>query len=184
MYIMRLLLGLPLLGVLAMPAVAGSPQAEISAPPPYVVDCVQRVESPPTWPPRGWRKHAVLAGPVAFFGLREQTRQPVNRTDRSIGTETPALVAAERQVTIVARTPGLRLYWGDGGTAVTLKACPRRQRSFGFRLTHRRFVGRHTQFLGGFAADHAGCMTFDVYVYGRAAPYHRRFGLGAPCTGG
>jgi hypothetical protein len=159
-----------------------APQAEtiISAPPPYVVDCVQRVEAPPTWPPPGWRRHAVRAGPVEFVGLRSYARQPVNRTDSSIGTETPALVRAERQVTIVARTPGLQVYWGDGGRAVTLKACPRWQRSLDPHPGRRR-VGRYTQFLGGFAADHPGCMEFDVYVYGRTAPYHRRFGLGTRC---
>jgi hypothetical protein len=172
---MRWLLGLPLLTVLAMPAAADAP-AGVTAPPPFVVDCVHRVEGPPGWPYPGWRRHAVFAGPVAFFGLRGYGRQPANVDDGNVSAESPALVRAGRQVTVVPRSPGLRVWWGRGRSAVTLAACPSWQRGFRGRR-----VGRHTQFLGGFYAPAAGCMEFDVYVYGRPAPYHRRFPLGAPC---
>jgi hypothetical protein len=40
------------------------------AAPPPVVACHQRREAAPSWPPRGWRRDAVVAGPIAFVGMR------------------------------------------------------------------------------------------------------------------
>jgi hypothetical protein len=149
------------------------------SPAPLVVDCTQRVETPRSWPPRGWRRDAVFAGPVAFFGLHSYANQEPMR-EGGIGTETPLLVPARRQVTVVVRTPGVHLLWGDfegGRRAVTFKACPSWQRS----LTGHGEVGRVTQFLGGFGADRPRCVAIHVYVFGRERPYKRRFALGHPC---
>jgi hypothetical protein len=179
----KLICAIAAAGAIALAAPTAAIQADVTQSPPYVVDCVHRVEGPPHWPPRGWRQDAVLAGPVAFVGLRDYARQPANRDDGSVGSKTVALVRADAQVTVVARAPGLRLRWGDfrARSAITFKACPARQRSLGFRLTHRRFVGRHTQFIGGFSAPAPTCAAIDVYVLGRARPYRREFGFGRHC---
>jgi hypothetical protein len=162
-----------------MTAVA-APQSDLSGAPPYVVDCLQRVESPRDWPPPGWRRHAVKAGPIALFALRSAARAPVDRDDGSVGFETVALVRARRQVTLAVRTPGVELLWGDfhPRRAITFKGCPAKQRSFG---DPRHFVGRRTQFIGGVAAPAPVCVAIDIYVLGRRSPYHREFGLGTRC---
>jgi hypothetical protein len=159
-------------------APAGGPARGFTRPP-AVVDCAQRVEGQPGWPHAGWRRHAVFAGPVAFFGLRDSAHQQPFR-EGGVGTLTPLLVAAGRQVTVVARTGGVRMRWGDvrrDRRALTFKACPARERSL---AGHGR-VGRFTQFLGGFGAARVGCVAIDVYADGRARPYRRRFALGARC---
>jgi hypothetical protein len=117
-----------------------------------VVGCADRVEGPPGWPYAGWRPHAVIAGPIAFVGLR-------NAPGLS-----PALVRAGRRVTVIATTPGVEMVWHRRAKGFTFQACP----------------GRRTQFLGGFSADRRTCATIDVFAGERY--FQRRFSLGKRCN--
>jgi hypothetical protein len=155
-----------------------SGEREAIAPPPLVVDCVQRVETLDNWPPEGWEERAVEAGPVAFVGLRDAVRQKSD--DGRIRFEVPVLVDAEKQVTIAARTPGVDLGFGDvedDVSAVTFKACPSWERNFDRPAD----VGPFTQFVGTIEADEPKCVELEVHVLGERKPVHERFGLGREC---
>jgi hypothetical protein len=74
----RIAIAAPLAAVAAVAAACGggagrgdrAPDADPFTRPPPVVACHQRREAAPGWPPPGWRKDAVTAGPIAFVGLR------------------------------------------------------------------------------------------------------------------
>lgn len=170
---------LALLLGMAAPALAPAPTHEPSGlvPPPPVLDCVNRVEGPPHWPPAGWRRHAIRIGPIAFVGLRDQTnREP----DGFPGVETVAMVEAERQVTIRIHGPTLVWPGTENRRAVTFMACPRREPLWS-RHGH---VGRYTQFNGGFRVTRPQCARIDVWVGQRKRPLRRYLELGAKCPPG
>jgi hypothetical protein len=147
--------------------------------PPLVVDCARRVETARGWPPADMRRQAVRAGPIDFPGLLAYAHQEPT-LDGSVGTETAVRVRAEHQVTVAVRSRGVRLLWGNyehGQAAVTFSACG----PFEHRFSGRGNVGQYTLFQGGFHAPSPRCVAFDVYVFGRRRPYHRRFPLGHAC---
>src|SRR4051794_554815 len=136
---------------------------------PLVVDCVQRVATLDKWPPEGWEKDAVIAGPVAFYGARDAAREETKHG--SVTSELPVLVAAERQATISVTSDDVKLGFGDGpanASAITLKACPSYYHEFG---TNRK-VGPFTQFVGDFKADEPTCAELDVRVLGEDTTRH------------
>jgi hypothetical protein len=149
------------------------------APPPLVVDCVQRVDTNlEEWPPPGWEERSIEAGPVAFVGLRDAVDQKPE--EGRVRFEVPVLVDAEKQVTVAARTPGVELGFGDqdeNTEAVTFKACPSWERNFERPAE----VGSFTQFVGTIESDEPACVEFDVHVLGESKPMRERFGLGRDC---
>jgi hypothetical protein len=159
-------------------ATAARPKPAFDSPP-LVVDCARRVETARGWPPADMRRQAVTAGPIDFPGLLAYAREEPT-LDGSVGTETAVRVRAEQQVTVAVRTRGVRLLWGSyghGQRAVTFAACG----PFEHRFSGPGHVGRYTLFQGGFQAPSPRCVAFDVYVFGRPQPYHRRFPLGRAC---
>ncbi|MEA2449141.1 MAG: hypothetical protein QOG63_1073 [Thermoleophilaceae bacterium] len=173
------LLALLLAGLLVAAYALGHSNGGSGAAQPVVVDCVQRVATLDKWPPAGWEKNAVIAGPVvAFVGAHDAEREEVK--NGTVKTELPVLVDAERQATIQVSSGDVKLGFGDGPgstDAVTLKACPAYYHEFG---TNRK-VGPFTQFIGDFEAKEPTCVELDVRVLGEADTRHVRFGLGKRC---
>jgi hypothetical protein len=156
--------------MLGLASIAPQPQPSGLVPPPPAIDCSERVEGPPGWPPRGWQRDAVRIGPIAFVGLRSGAQGPPS-------AETVALVRAGTQVTI--HSPDAPLLWpgAEGKSAVTFLGCDRRQRLWS---RHGR-VGRYTQFNGGFRLSEPGCARIDVWVNQRRRPLRRYLSFGGSC---
>lgn len=161
-----------MLGWLAVLASLAAPSGLV--PPPPVLDCTQRVEGPPHWPPPGWRRDAVTIGPVSFVGLRSAANRA---PDGFPGVETTAMVRAGKQVTI--RVQGASLVWpgAEHKHAVTLRACASGTR----RWSRPGRVGRYTQFNGGFRLTSPECVPIDVWIDRRKHPLRRRLELGRSC---
>jgi hypothetical protein len=123
----------------------------------------------------GWRKRAVVAGPLALLPYRERRPQHfVPDADLKViavvdaGTRvTLAVPEAERQrLSLLYGTgPGPRRDFrlSDGTSSVRFSACP----------PGSEYPGRETQFNGGFFVRDAHCAAIEVWIEGRTNPIRR-----------
>ena len=130
-----------------------------------------------------WRKHSVFAGPLVFYSADQYAEQPaslfapIDGNDRYAGQKLLVLLRRGAVATVDVpeseRSHAALLYnadaWNDtnayriqdGESAVTFKACKKRQTAaVGGPLT------AMTQFNGGFVVAGARCLPLDVRVRG------------------
>lgn len=178
--------GLTLFGGGAGPLPGGDTRSRPAlAKPPYVVDCFNRVETGRGFPPRGWRAHSVVAGPLGLYALRSNAAGHPEDYERPGGVpvESVAIVRRDQQVTLSippSEPPGVKLLWlpgFKGNTSITFSACPRWQHRFS---GHGR-VGRFTLFQGGLRVIGARCTRLEIWAYGRTRPVTRTVGFGRRC---
>jgi hypothetical protein len=135
----------------------------------------------------GWRKQAVVAGPLALVPWEPNfaRRRPELFRGRGAEVKVLALVDAGARVTLAvpeAERQRLSLLYGvpgpgardwrlsDGTLSVRFSACSRSSE----------YPGRQTQFNGGFVVRSAHCAAIDVWAEGRTNPIRRwlPFGVG------
>ena len=168
---MRIVLALLLALVVALPALAAEPE-------PYVRTCSTSQFGDLG---RGWRDHAVIAGPLAFVGVREGLA-PSRWPHKILVVVDPNRVAT---VTVVKRSRahaalgynevrhnGTGVSLSDGSQSVRFHAC-RSVRS-------REPWNRGTQFGGYFLVAGARCVHVDVASEGTVL--RRRLSFGARCS--
>ena len=132
----------------------------------------------------GWRKRAVVAGPLALLPWEPNFGGPgLFRPDAVI--KVLAVVNAGARVTLAVpdaerrrlsllydfgRGPSRDLRFSDGTSSVRFRACSRSGR----------YPGRETQFNGGFFVRGAHCAAIEVWTDGRTNPRRRwlPFGVG------
>jgi hypothetical protein len=128
----------------------------------------------------GWRKRAVVAGPLAL--LLTPDRSPKHFSPDG-PVKVLALVDAGASVTLAvpeAERQRLSLLYGvagpgarswrlsDGTSSVRFTGCP----------SDTEYPGRQSQFNGGFFVRDAHCAAIDVWIEGRADPIRRWLPLG------
>jgi hypothetical protein len=132
----------------------------------------------------GWRKRAVVAGPLALLPWERNFGGPgLFRPDAVIkvlavvdpgARVTLAVPEAERQRLALLYDfgpgPSRDLRFSDGTSSVRFRACSRSGR----------YPGRETQFNGGFFVRDAHCAAIEVWTEGRTNPRRRwlPFGVG------
>jgi hypothetical protein len=144
--------------------------------------------------PLGWRRDAVIAGPVAFYPARRYASAPSpDPGARFVDQKTLVIVRAGATVTVSVasrdqhrasldygfglerrkRRPPVKL--SDGARTVRFLACSRNARPFspGHRLD------RETQFNGGIVTVWRTCLALDVFENGRERPIRAVISAGA-----
>lgn len=132
----------------------------------------------------GWRKRAVVAGPLALLPWEPNFGGPgLFRPDAAI--KVLAVIDAGARVTLAVPEaerrrlsflydfgpgPSRDLRFSDGTSSVRFRACSRSGR----------YPGRETQFNGGFFVRGAHCAAIEVWTEGRTNPRRRwlPFGVG------
>ena len=131
-----------------------------------------------------WRKHSVFAGPLVFYSADQYAEQPaslfapIDGNDRYAGQKLLVLLRRGAVATVDVpeseRSHAALLYnpdaWNDanayriqdGESAVTFKACKKRQTA----PVGGRPLTAMTQFNGGFVVAGARCLPLDVRVRG------------------
>jgi hypothetical protein len=137
-----------------------------------------------------WRRHSVVAGPLAFAYLREAAGQPAGDFEKRPGGyhSTKVLVVVEAGATVTVTVPPAErrhlslLYdpaaWKDAGTyrvadgdpVVTFEGCRPSEHPFGAEAT---------QFNGGLVVAGSRCATLEVSTSTSAAPRRLTVSFGA-----
>jgi hypothetical protein len=138
---------------------------------------------------RDWRKHAVIAGPLAWLGTEGYAREPARRFrergSRYLFQKALAIVKAGALVKMVVpegERDRLALTYGGAGHADNLYELSEGESSWKLRACN----DTATQFNGGFVVAGAQCAEVDVFVEGRSEPIRAFIGFGTgaePCPG-
>jgi hypothetical protein len=153
--------------------------------PSRAVDCSDRAEgNAPIQRPKG--RGNLVAGPIAFIGLRRAARAPARDFTREprgyLGWKSGVVLRANAEVTVSfagSKPRVLRLdYPGGRGKpvkAVTFTACPEDEQAFSYDGV----VGERTAFSGGFLVAERRCVRLRISVAGDPQPIIRRISFGA-----
>ena len=143
-------------------------------------------------PRPGWRKRAVVAGPLALTPLKPYFKRGPKFFQPDAELKVLALVDAGASVTLAVPEaerrrlsllydfgPGPRrdLRFSDGTSSVRFSACSRSGAEY---PGPGGYPGRETQFNGGLFVRGAHCVAIEVWTEGRTDPRHRwlPFGVG------
>jgi hypothetical protein len=147
--------------------------------------------------PRRWRKHSIVAGPLAFWYAREYAEAPASffrpargSSDRYEGLKLLVLIRPDAVATVIVpeseRHDVALLYnpaaWNDrneyriedGDSAVRFEACKK-----GETIGTGSPLNEMTQFNGGFLVAGVRCVPLDVLVRGQPRAIHVTLSFGA-----